>query len=188
MTTTRTKSVFAPEDLLSMPDAVDYELVDGHLVERHMGAESSAVAVAIAFVLAGFIRARRLGHLFTTDCGYQCFPDAPNKVRKPDLSFIRTGRLRDERPPQGYVRIAPDLAVEVISPGDLAYEIEEKVGEYLAAGVRLIWVVYPNTKTVRIHRPASAPPGPGVARDSDILSGEDVLPGFQSPVSEFFAI
>src|SRR5205823_4267155 len=180
--------VFTPEDLLSMSDAVDYELVDGHLVERHMGAESSAIAVAIATILRTFVKARRLGHVFTTDCGYQCFPDAPDKVRKPDISFVSSGRLPNDRPPQGYVRIAPDLAVEVLSPGDLAYEIEEKVAEYLAAGVRLIWVVYPNTKTVRIHRPADAAAGLSSARESETLSGEDVLSGFQCPVAEFFAI
>src|SRR5688572_17450159 len=116
------KAVFTPEDLLNLPDPVDYELVDGHLVERHSGAESSAIGVAIGALLMAFTKPRRLGHLFNTECGYQCFFGNPNKVRKPDVSFIRMGRLPDERIPAGHTRIAPDLAVEVLSPGDLAYE------------------------------------------------------------------
>jgi Uma2 family endonuclease len=189
MTTAPAKAVFTPEELLSLPDAVNFELVDGSLLERHMGSESSAIAMAIGVILGNFVRSRRLGHIFTADCGYQCFPDATSKVRKPDVSFIRTGRLEGERIPQGHLRIAPDLAVEVLSPGDLAYEIDEKVQEYLAAGVRLIWVVSPNTRTLRIHRPRDARLGPISALvESDSISGEDILPGFQCAVSEFFQI
>jgi Uma2 family endonuclease len=85
------------------------------------------------------------------------------------------------------VRIVPDLAVEVISPNDLASEIDEKVAEYLAAGVRLVWVVHPRLKSVRIHRPASAKLGPvSVVGGSDKINGEDVLEGFECEVAEFF--
>src|SRR3954469_7627368 len=160
MTVAPDKAVFTPKDLLVLPDAVNYELIDGILVERHMGSESSAVAVAISVILYTFVKARRLGHVFTTDCGYQCFADAPGKVRKPDVSFVRSGRLPNDRPPEGHIKLAPDLVVEVISPGDLAYEIDEKVAEYLAAGVRLVWVVNPKTRSVRIHRPKDSSRGP----------------------------
>src|SRR5438874_13837362 len=105
MTTADHKAVFAPDDLLALPDAVNYELVNGALVERHMGSESSAIAMAIGIILGNFVKARRLGHIFTTDCGYQCFPDDPARVRKPDVSFIRTGRLPGEKIPQGHTRI-----------------------------------------------------------------------------------
>jgi Uma2 family endonuclease len=188
MTIAETKTI-TPSDLLAMPDAVDYELVDGQLVQRHTGSEASAVALAIDSLLRAFVKAHHLGHLFTTDCGYQCFPDSPGKVRKPDVSFVRTGRLPDERPPKGYIRIAPDLAVEVLSPGDTAEEVEEKAKEYLGAGVRLIWIVSPTTHSVRIIRPANSPLGPsGAASEKDTVSGEDVLPGFTARVAEFFEI
>ena len=189
MTTVATKAAFTPEDLLKLPDAVNYELVDGTLVERHMGSESSAVALAIGTLLMTFVKGRQLGHVFTTDCGYQCFPAHPNRVRKPDISFIRMGRLPDERIPEGHIRIAPDLAVEVVSPGDLAYEVDEKVEQYLEAGVRLVWVVSPKTRTVRIHRPKGDAAGPisGLA-EADTISGEDVVPAFQCRVAEFFQI
>ena len=180
---------FTPEELDRLPDGVNYELVDGNLVERHMGSESSSVAAAIVYLLLTFVRPRRLGHVFTTDCGYQCFPDDPDKLRRPDVSFVASGRLPGDRPPPGYIRIAADLAVEVLSPGDLATEIEEKVGEYLAAGVKLIWIVSPNTRTVRIHRPAGSKLGSaGQLSEADTITGEDVLPGFECKVEELFQI
>lgn len=176
-----------PEDLLSIPDSVSYELVDGKLVERNMGFESSEIAARMIFLIALFLRDHRLGRLVGADASYQCFPDAPNKVRKPDVSFIRSGRFPGDKAPLGHCPIAPDLAVEVISPKDLAYEIEEKVAEYLAAGVPLVWVVHPPTKTVRVHRSRSSPRGSvSELNESDSLDGEDVLPGFTCPVKELF--
>jgi Uma2 family endonuclease len=187
MTIANPGSLFTPDDLLRMEGAVNYELVDGKLVERHMGMESSEIAARVVLLVGMFLRAQSIGRLFGADAGYQCFPNSPRKVRKPDVSFIRAGRLPGDRAPAGHCLIAPDLAVEVISPGDLAYEVEEKVAEYLQAGVPLVWVVNPPTRTVRIHRPKSSPRGP-VAELSgdDAITGEDILPGFSCKVSEFF--
>jgi Uma2 family endonuclease len=189
MTLASNKAKFTPEDLLTMPDAVSYELVDGNLVERKMGTESSMIAVAIATILTNFVKGKKLGFIAGADCGYQCFRDDPNKLRKPDVSFIRAGRLPNNRPPKGHTKIAPDLAVEVLSPGDLVSEVDEKIEDYLGAGVKLIWVVSPETKKVRIHRPTGAAAGPiSVLSDSETISGEDVLPGFGCRVGEFFEI
>jgi Uma2 family endonuclease len=158
-------------------------------VERHSGAESSAIAAAIGASLLVFVKACRLGHVFAPDSGYRCFAADPDKVRKPDVSFVVNGRLPNDQPPKGYSLIAPDLAVEVLSPGDIADDVEEKVQEYLAAGVKLVWVVSPVTQTVRIHRPTSASAGPiAMLRSSDIITGEDVIPGFECKVAEFFDI
>jgi Uma2 family endonuclease len=187
MSTLSSVAPVTPEELLKLPDSVKYELVDGKLVERNMGMESSEIALRLALLIGMFLRDHSLGRLFGADASYQCFTDAPGKVRKPDVSFIRFDRLPDGRAPKGHSRIAPDLAVEVVSPGDLSYEIEEKVAEYLAAGVPLVWVVHPPTRTVRVHRPRSSPRGEiSNLRDSDTLSGEDVLPGFSCGVSEVF--
>jgi Uma2 family endonuclease len=187
MTTASQAPPITPEDLLRLPDSVSYELVDGKLVERHLGFESSEIAARIIFLIALFQRDHRLGHLAGTDAGYQCFPDAPNKVRKPDVSFVRFGRLPGEKAPKGHCRIPPDLAVEVVSPGDLSYEIEEKVSEYLGAGVPLVWVVHPPTRTVRVHRPPTSPRGVvSQLGEADALDGEDVLPGFSCPVKSLF--
>lgn len=189
MTITSSKLNVTPEELLNFSDAGNYELVNGNLVERNMGSESSAIALAIGSILHGFVRSRRAGHVFTTDCGYQCFPEAPGKIRRPDVSFVRSGRLPGGRPPEGYITVAPDLAVEVLSPGDLAYEIDEKINEYLGAGVPLVWVVNPKTKSVRIHRRTGASLGSiSGLNESDTISGEEVLAGFEVKVSEFFEI
>jgi Uma2 family endonuclease len=189
MTVATAKLPMTPEQLLNLPDAVNYELVDGQLVVRHMGSESSAIALAIGSLLRTFVRSRHAGHVFAADCGYLCFPDAPGKIRKPDVSFIRTGRLPNERPPLGHIEISPDLAVEVLSPRDLAYEVDEKITEYLAAGVRLIWVVNPKTRTVRIHRPGDVQRGPiSTLNHNETITGEEVLPGFECQVLEFFDI
>jgi Uma2 family endonuclease len=85
--------------------------------------------------------------------------------------------------PEGHIRLAPDLAGEVVSPNDLAYEIDEKVEEFLAAGTTLVWVINPATRTVRAHRADR----PGVTlRADDELTGEDVPPGFRCNVADLF--
>lgn len=188
MSTIASTKPITPEEFLIMPDAVNYELVDGNLVERNMGMESSKIAARILVLLGIFMENCNLGHLFTTDASYQCFPDDPSKVRRPDVSFIQFGRLPGERVPRGHCRIAPDLAVEVISPGDLADDVEEKVAQYIRAGIRLIWIVYPSTRTVRVHRPRSSPLGPvSELSEGEAIEGEDVVPGFSCPIAKFFA-
>ena len=172
-----------PEELLDLPDAVRYELVNGHLVERSIGTESSWVGGELHGLIRDFVRARRLGWVLPADASYQCFPDSPDKVRKPDVSFIRFGRLPDERLPVGHCLIAPDLAVEVVSPNDLVYEVEDKVEEYLNAGVRLVWVIHPNVRTVWTYRLDRSFAG---LRESDLLSGEGVIPGFECIVRDLF--
>src|SRR6516164_2607030 len=100
-----------------------------------------------------FCRPKTLGWVFPEGTSYQCFSDAPGKVRKPDVSFIRLERLSaEEAAARGHARIAPELAVEVVSPNDLYEEVDEKVEEWLAAGVQLVWVVSPRLRTVTVHR------------------------------------
>jgi len=174
-----------PEELLALPDAVNYELVDGQLVERKMGFESSEIALKIAILLGTFLRGKHLGRLAGADASYRCFPDDLQKVRKPDVSFIRSGRLANDLSPQGHCPIPPDLAVEVISPKDLADDIDEKIVEYLRVGVPLIWIVSPTARNVRVLRSASQ--GGGVILTAaDTIAGEDINPGFSCTVSEFF--
>jgi Uma2 family endonuclease len=185
MSTVATKQCYTPEDLLAMPDAVSYELVNGELVEREMGWKSSRIGGRVVQLLLNHCDAHGLGWVAGADASYQCFPDAPNKVRKPDASFIRLERIPADKEPEGHCRIAPDLAVEVTSSNDLYEAVENKVVEYLTAGVRLVWVVHPPTRTVRVHR---ADGTISTLRETDELSGEDVVPGFRCRVSELFAV
>jgi Uma2 family endonuclease len=180
---TENKATYTPEDLLAMPDGENYELVDGQLVERKMGAESSWIGGNLYFALRSHCKDPGVGWVWPADNGYQCFPHAPRLVRRPDVSFIRAGRLPGGQLPKGYVRIPPDLAVEVVSPKDLAYEIEERVDDYLRAGVPLIWVIYPNLETVFIRRSNGTLTQ---LRQNDELTGEDVIPGFCCRVGSLF--
>jgi Uma2 family endonuclease len=185
MSTVATNLPFSPDELLTLPDADAYELVGGELVERKMGAKSSFIAGKVYARLERFCDDQRLGWVFPEGTSFRCFPDEPDKVRRADVSFIRFGRLAREQLPEGHLRTAPDLAVEVVSPNDLAYDVDSKVEDYLQAGVRLVWVVNPATRTVRVHRPD----GPGATlRADDELTGGEVLPGFRCSIRDLFVL
>src|SRR4051794_14117055 len=91
---------YTPEDLLTMADGDRYELVDGYLVERDMGLKSSWVGGRLVHLASGYCDANGLGWVLPADASYQCFPYRPNLVRKPDMSFIRRGRLPGEELPE----------------------------------------------------------------------------------------
>src|SRR5260370_24126465 len=110
---------YTPDDLLRLPDADSYELVDGHLVEKHMGGESSFVGAEILYRVRQYLETNPLGKVLGADGGYRCFPHRPRLVRKPDVSFVRLARLPGERIPNGDITIPPDLAVDVRSANDL---------------------------------------------------------------------
>jgi Uma2 family endonuclease len=126
-----------------------------------------------------FCREHDLGKVWPADNGFQCFPHAPGLVRKPDVSFVKKGRLPGDVSPDDWVKIAPDLAVEVVSPGDTIEEFDEKLDDYHRAGIPLVWVIYPKRRKARvIHLD-----GPDVVLgEDDELSGEDVIPGFRCPL------
>lgn len=184
MSTAAIKTVYTPDDLLTMPDGDWYELVDGQLVERKMSVLSSFVAGLIFQLLSGHCRAKRLGWVLPEGTSFQCFPQAPRRVRRADTAFIAGDRLTPaEVAQQGHCTVAPDLAVEVVSPKDLAYEVDQKVAEWLEAGVRLVWVVNPRTQFVRVCRADGTDVRLGVG---DELTGGDVLPDFRCRVAELF--
>lgn len=181
---TVTEALHSPEELLAMTEGPRYELVDGRLVERHMGAKSSLIAANLVTVLNQFPGIRQLGLVFAPDCGYQIFPGRPNLVRFPDVSFIPRARLPGGQLPEGHARVVPGLVVEVVSPNDLAVTLEEKVDNYLSASVPLIWVIYPSTRRVMVYRLSGECSRVG---PSEEIGGEDVLPGFTCRVEELFA-
>lgn len=165
-------------------DRDGHEFVDGQWVEKNMGARSSLVAVNLTVPLASFCREHKLGFVLDGDTGYQgLFPAESKRVRKPDRSFIRYGRLPDDQLPRGYVEIAPDLAVEVISPNDEYGEVQRKKLDYLAAGVRLIWIIDPPTRSMTVIR---ADRTIKELLEGDELDGEDVVPGFRMAVADAF--
>lgn len=172
-----------PEQLLEMPEGDHYELIDGKLVERHMGAKSNRVAVRVSRFLDEHAQTHGQGHVFSSDCGYRCFDWKPLQVRKPDVSVVVPGRLKDEEIPVGYILIYPDLAVEVVSKNDLADEIEGRRVDFMRAGTRLLWVIYPEFRTVHVFRKDGSALALG---ENGELGGEDVLPGFACKVAALF--
>ncbi len=107
----------------------------------------------------------------------------PDTVRAPNISFVSKDRLPAGPAPEGYWPFAPDLIIEVISPGDTSQEVQAKVSEYLSAGTRLVWVVYPKTRNVVEYRPGGEA---RVLSEEDSLDGRDVVPGFRCRISELF--
>ena len=175
---------YTPDDLLRMPDGDRFELVDGQLVEHTMGKLAVFVAGRIFELLAPYCKSRGLGWVLPEGATYRCFPDESNKVRKADLSFISAARISMEViASPGHFELAPDLVVEVVSPTDIAYEVDRKVQEYLQAGVRLVWVVNPQVQTVEVHRPQATGT---ILHENDVLEGETVIPGFHCKIAELF--
>lgn len=177
-----TPPLYTPEDLDRMPDGDRYELVDGVLKERPVSQLSAWVASEIGAILRNHCRSTKQGWVFTSDASYQCFPDRPRSLRKPDVSVVLRNRL-PQGPGSGNFLIAPDLAVEVISPNDEYEEVDAKIGDYLGVGVPLVWIVCPNNRTVTIIRGDGS--STRLQGDREI-PGDPVLPGFNCPLRDFF--
>lgn len=163
-------------------DCGRFELLDGVLVEMAPASLIHNIIVAtIARLLGNFVAEHNLG-VVAGDTGIVLRRN-PDHMRAPDVCFIARERLPAGRL-AGYSDIIPDLVVEVVSPGDRAGEIQKKTVEWLTAGVRLQWTVYPDTQTV------VATDNPAIARTyraDELLPGDPALPGFSVPVAAFFA-
>lgn len=178
---TAAQKTWTDGELLALPDDGKYELVDGEL--RHMspaGGRHGAVVLGLAARIYGFVSQGRLGYVFDGQTGFR-LPDG--NLRSPDISFVASERL-PEGVPQGFLHTAPDLAVEVLSPTDRAGDTAHKVAEYLGVGVRLLWVIDPESSSVVVYRPGALP---RTVRVPGALDGEDVLPGFSCPLAALLA-
>src|SRR6185436_868010 len=149
------------------------ELVKGVLVVREpAGYRHGEVAANLLVVIGGFVRERGLGHVLAAETGFKLESD-PDTVRAPDVAFVQRDRIPASQ--RGFAALAPDLAVEVLSPDDRPGEVLEKVGDWLKAGVKLVWVVDPVRLLARVYR---ADGTESLLAADDALDGEDVLPGF----------
>lgn len=158
------------------------ELVDGVLVEKAMGIKASLLASAIAHTIGTFIDKDDRGVVFGADGMIRTFPD---QVRIPDVSFIAWDRyLGDEVPDEGISSFIPNLAVEVLSPGNTKAEIDRKLRDYFLAGVELVWVIDPKTETAKAY---TSPEDVQRIGKTGSLDGGAVLPGFRLPLKQLFA-
>jgi Uma2 family endonuclease len=162
-------------------DGQKYELVDGEIRVSPAGDRHSVVALELAARLLAFAKQHRLGHVFGADAGFRL----PSKnVRSPDVSFVASGRFPDDKAPDDFGDLAPDLAVEVLSPHDRPRYVLDKVGEYLEAGVRLIWVIDPRKQRAVVYRSLSDVRELG---PESVLDGDDVLPGFRCALRDLLS-
>ena len=167
-----------------LPDsAYKAELVRGEL--RLMPPPGGAHGVAasnLVFTLSLHVRRHGLGRVLGDNVGYELLR-LPRTVRAPDGSFVRADRLPPAGIGPGLLKLAPDLAVEVLSPSESASELEEKLADYTAAGTPLVWVLDPRRRTVMVVA-ADAPVR--WLGEGDALDGGAVIPGFACPVAELF--
>jgi Uma2 family endonuclease len=172
------------DDLWRLPqDGLRHELVRGEL--RTMppaGFDHGVRIVKLTVPLAQHVDGHGLGVVVGADTGFVLARD-PDTVRAPDIAFVRQERIPGTGHPRGFWDGAPDLAVEVISPSDTYSEVEEKVDDWLAAGTRMVWVINPRRRTVTVYRSRTAI---AILGASDVLDGQDVLPGFSCPVGDIF--
>lgn len=178
------RDLYTAADLLRMADGHRFDLVDGTLVERDTGSISSWVGGVLYARLLEYCQTNRVGWVWHADAGFDCFT-RQRTVRFPDVAVVRYGRLPGEQLPEGHVEIAPDFVAEVVSPNDRADDLEEKLLDYRAAGVRLVWVIYPAVGIARVHRPDRTITE--VAAD-EFLDGEDVLPGLRVRVADLLPV
>jgi Uma2 family endonuclease len=158
------------------------ELVDGILVEKTIGFEESHLAIRLAILLGNFVEQHDLG-IVAGEAG--TIKLARGLVRIPDVAFYSWNSLPDKKLPRKPIpKLAPDLAVEVLSESNTRQEMDQKLDDYLAAGVKLVWYVDPRTETVQVF---SGRKTGKTLRQGQSLDGNAVLPGFKLPLRKLFA-
>jgi len=161
-----------------------HELVRGEVARVSPPSyEHGAVCYQISGLFWDYARRTGFGHGASNDTSIQT-QRTPDTVRGPDFAFFSNARWPRPRGFNGLPPVAPDLAVEVVSPGNRRGEVLQKVSEYLEAGTLLVWVVYPKKRTIAIHRDSEAPPV--VLGDGDVIENLPELPGFRCLVSDVF--
>ncbi len=158
----------------------EYEIVNGQPEEKVTGgARHGGVGMRLGARLVMHVEAHRLGGIYGPDTTFQIGANE----RLPDISFVAAERIPPEGKPEGKWPMAPDLAVEIILPGDLFEEVISKVKDYFAGGVRQAWLISPEHKTVIIHH---SPTQTTILSEEDEPISEDLLPGFRCRISELF--
>lgn len=160
------------------------ELIDGEIVEIAPSSDgSSSIASTIAYLLGLYVRPIKLGCIYSADAGFVLFPDRET-VRVPDVAFVRAERMPQGEARRHFARLAPDLAVEVLSPTDRLRDVRSKVAMSHEAGVPLVWLVDPDARTVTVL--ALGQETVTLTR-SDTLDGGSVLPDLRIEIADIFA-
>jgi Uma2 family endonuclease len=169
-------------DRLTEPDEVRYELDHGELIEmtRPRYEPHNRIVMTIARGLLGWLAGNPIGEVLMSD---NLFVLGPNTKRAPDLSFMTLERIRRIQPGRD-IDGAPDLAIEVLSPSDAEAAVRRKVKQYFDAGAQMVWLVFPDRRTIEVCRPDAAVV---VLREPESLDAPELLPGFSMVVSTLFS-
>ncbi len=181
------KQLMTAEDVWGLPEkpGIRYELVAGELIEVPGASLMHAfLAKHVVNLLDSVVVAHDLGVVVGDGAAF-LLRRYPDLLRIPDAAFVSWDRLPNRKLPESFVSLVPDLAVEIVSPNDRADEINEKVHEYLDAGTRLVWVLWPRRRMVSVHEPDRDVRELSV---DDYLDGGDVLPGFRVRVADLFIV
>ncbi len=158
----------------------EYEVVAGQPEEKEMGgARHGGVGMRLGAELWIHVKAHKLGGVYGPDTTFQI----GDNQRLPDVAFVSAARIPADGEPEGIWPLAPDLAVEIISPNDLSEKVTSKMKEYFAAGVRQVWLISPEHRTVIIHH---SPTRTTILSEEDELVNDDVVPGFRCRISDLF--
>ena len=173
-------------EIASQPEYADcvVELVEGEIVTMPtVKSVHAEVEAALIILLGGYIRQKRLGRIYSGDAGFvvERDPEGRDTVRGLDIAFVSLAKA-PEPLPNTWLEIAPDLAIEIMSPSNTAADIRLKVRQLLRAGCAQVWVVYPSLREVDAH----SADGIRVYNEGDSLSAPDILPGFEIAVSDIF--
>lgn len=180
MTTVLQPPLPTPEEILALEGRRRCELVDDVIVEKPpMGRLSGKVTGIVFKRIAAHVDTGQLGELLI-EVLFQCFPNKATQARRPDIAFIKADRLAAV-PDEGIVHLRPDLAIEVVSPTDEVYSLDEKLFDYRAAGIPLVWIINPAIQLVKVYRPGK-PVDELFAADT--VDGGNVLPGFSMTVAD----
>ena len=180
-----TLQLMEADELLAMPrDGIRRELIEGELIEMQPAGFFHGITTNfLGTYLTVFIQEHELGLVTTAETGFKVTTN-PDTVLAPDVGFVTKSRLpADISTLVGFFPGAPDLAVEVVSPGDTYGEVETKVARYLDAGTQLVWIVRPKQKRVEVHR---ADGNSELLSLGDTLDGERVVPGFELAIARIF--
>lgn len=180
---TITDLITADELLQMKDDGFRYELSRGELIKMSpAGHHHGRIALNFTTPLDQFVRANQLGAVYAAETGFKLAED-PDVVRAPDAAFIRRERVEEVGQTEGFWPGAPDLAAEVVSPGDTYAEVQDKIADWLDAGTRLVVVVNPRTQTVDLYRSRS---DIRILTIDDVLDGGEVVPNWTLPVRDIF--
>lgn len=171
------------EELMALPkDGYKRELLNGEIVMSPAGSEHGRKIVRFTTALAVYVYQHDLGEVFDGQTGFRM---KSRDVLSPDVSFVARERLVGlQQAPEGFFEGAPDLAVELLSPGDSLKRLNQKLAQYFDNGARLAWVMDSKRRTVRVHRGVRSHK---TLTDAEELRGEEVVPGFRLPVATIFA-